>query len=109
MHFYTDPSRQSDTYAMPDARVYELTAREVAEMDEDTIRSYMRRREFQLAAMSSRVRDAMFDAMIKDLAITGGWFFDYCLPGCLPDSQPFGPYESRDAAITAARDMATAD
>jgi hypothetical protein len=109
MQFYTDPTRESETYALPDARVYELTALEVAELDEDTIRSYMRRREFQLAAMSDRVRDAMFDAMIEDNGITGGWFFDYCFPGCLPDSQPFGPYDSRDAAITAARDMATAD
>ena len=109
MHFYTDPTRESDTYALPDARVYQLTAREVAEaMDDETIR-YMRRREFQLAAMSSRVRDAMFDAMIEDNVITGGWFFDYCFPGCLPDSQSFGPYPSRDAAIAAARDMATAD
>jgi hypothetical protein len=109
MQFYTDPTRESDTYALPDARVYQLTAREVAEMDDDTIDSYLRRREFQLAAMSDRVRDAMFDAMIEDNGITGGWFFDYCFPGCLPDSAAFGPYESRDAAIAAARDMATAD
>lgn len=109
MQFYTDPSRQSDTYAMPDARVYQLTAREVAEMDDDLIHEYMRKHQYRIAAMSRRTRDAMFDAMIEDNGITGGWFFDYCLPGCLPDSQPFGPYDSRDAAINAARDMATAD
>ena len=109
MQFYTDPSREFDTYAMPDARVYELTAREVAEMDEDALHDHMRLRGFQFAAMNSRTRDAMLDAIIENNGITGGWFFDYCLPGCLPDSQPFGPYESRDAAITAARDMATAD
>jgi hypothetical protein len=106
MQFYTDRTRESDPYALPDARVYELTAREVAEMDEDTIRGYMRRREFQLAAMSSRTRKAILDAIVANEGITGGWFFDYCLPGCMPDSQPFGPYESRDAAIAAARDMA---
>lgn len=109
MQFYTDPSRQSDTYAMPDARVYQLTAREVAELDDDLIRQYSRMPQYRTAAMSSRTRDAMFDAMVEDEGITGGWFFDYCLPGCLPDSQPFGPYDSRDAAIAAARDMATAD
>jgi len=72
MQFYTDPARESDTYALPDARVYELTAREVAEMDDDTIDSYMRRREFRLAAMSDRVRDAMFDAMIEDNLLGDG-------------------------------------
>jgi len=56
MHFYTDPTRESDTYALPDARVYELTAREVAEMDDDTIDSYMRRREFRLPARFATFR-----------------------------------------------------
>lgn len=23
-----------------------------------------------------------------------GWFYWYCLPGCLPDSEPFGPFSS---------------
>ena len=108
MQFYTDPTRANDRYAMPDARAYQLTAREVVEMDDDLIRQYLRMPQYRTATMSSRVREAMFDAMIENEGITGGWFFDYCLPGCLPDSQPFRPYPSCDAAIAAARDMATA-
>ena len=105
MQFYTDPARESDTYAMPDARVYELTALEVAEMDDDVIRAYMRRPAYRLASMSGRARQSMLESIVEEEGITGGWFFDFCLPGCLPDSQPFGPYPSRDAAINAARDM----
>ena len=30
-----------------------------------------------------------------------GWYVWACFPGCLPDSAPEGPYESKDAAILA--------
>lgn len=106
MQFYTDPTRESDTYALPDARVYQLTALEAAELDEERMEEYLRKPEFRLASMSSRTRAAMLDAIVENEGITGGWFFDYCLPGCLPDSAAFGPYASCDAAIDAARDMA---
>lgn len=105
MQFYTDPSRESETYALPDARVYQLTAREVAEQDEELIREYMRKHDYRLAGFNSRVAEAMFDAIIEEHAIAGGWFFDFCMPGCMPDSQPFGPYGSHTEAINAARDM----
>ena len=106
MQFYTDTIKQNDTYSMPDAEVFQLTAREVAELDEDTIREYMRRNEFRLASMNSRTREQMFDTMIEENGIEGGWYFHFCFVGCLPESSPFGPYPSRDAAIQAARDMA---
>lgn len=105
MMFYTDPTRQADSYSLPDARVYQLTAREVVEQDVELIREYMRRYEYRLAGFSSRVSDAMLDKIVDQEGITGGWFFDFCVPGCLPDSQPFGPYATHDEAISAARDM----
>ncbi len=27
-----------------------------------------------------------------------GWYYWYCMPGCLPDSDPMGPFETREAA-----------
>ena len=98
---YSDPSRESDPHALPDMEVFELTAREVAERDEDMIYEYMRRHEFRLAAMNSRAREKMFDAMIQEEGITGGWFYWYCFPGCMPDSDAMGPYETRQEAIDA--------
>ena len=101
---YSTPERESDPHALPDIEVFQLTAREVAEQDEDLIYEYMKRHEFRLASMNSRARDAMFDAMIDEEGIEGGWFYWYCFPGCLPDSQPMGPYNTRDEALKAARD-----
>ena len=33
-----------------------------------------------------------------------GWYYWYCFPGCLPDSDPFGPFESEETAIEAVRE-----
>ena len=27
-----------------------------------------------------------------------GWYYWYCFPGCLPDSDPFGPFASYEEA-----------
>jgi hypothetical protein len=103
--------RQDDKHALPDVEVFEMTARETAEHCrwkgssawEDAIYEYMKRPEFRLAGMNSRIRDAMFDTMIEEECIEGGWFYWFCFPGCLPDSEPFGPYKTRAEAIAAAQ------
>lgn len=100
---YSDPGRENDPHALPDIEVFELTAREVAEGDEDLINDYMKRHEFRLAAMNSRDRNAMFDAMIEQNGITGGWFWWSCFPGCLPDGEPIGPFETHAAALADAQ------
>lgn len=32
------------------------------------------------------------------------WYYWYCLPGCLPDSSPVGPFETEAAAIESIRE-----
>ena len=104
MQAYSDTSRESDPHALPDVEVFELTAQEVAEMDEDLISEYMHRHEFRLASMNGRVREAMFQAMIDEEAISGGWFWWSCFPGCMPDSSPNGPFATRQEALDDAQD-----
>lgn len=96
---YSDPERESDKYALPDVWVTQLTASEAAEQDEDMLHEYMRRHEFRLATMNSQTRDKMIDAMIEEEGITGGWFWCYCIPGCMPDSSFFGPFDTEEAAV----------
>lgn len=103
---YSDPSREADLHALPDVEVFELTAREVAERDEDLIDTYMQRPEFRLAPMNSRVREAMFDVMIEAEGIEGGWYYWFCFPGYMPESDAVGPYATREEAIAAAQDYA---
>lgn len=102
---YSDPSRADDPHALPDLEVFQLTAAEVAASPayEDEQYEFMRRHEFRLASMNSRIRDKMLDAMIDELGITGGYFYWYCFPGCLPDSDPVGPFATHDEALSYAR------
>jgi hypothetical protein len=102
---YSNPNREDDEHALPDIEVFEMNAQEVAAQDEDTIYEYMKRHEFRLASMNGKVREAMFDAMVAELGITGGWFWWSCFPGCLPDSFPNGPFATRAEALADAQDI----
>jgi hypothetical protein len=35
-----------------------------------------------------------------------GWYYWYCFPGCLPDSDPVGPFDTESEAISAAQSEA---
>ena len=98
---YSDPSRRDDPHALPDIEVYQLTAEEVATSGqyEDEIWELTERHEFRLAHMNSRDRGALLDTLIEEQCITGGWFWQSCFPGCLPDSEPNGPFDSYAAAL----------
>lgn len=102
---YSNPTRAANKWSLPDVKVFQLTAAEVVEQDDDLMREYSRRHEFRLATMNSRVRERMIDAIVEEQGITGGWFYWYCFPGCLPDSDPFGPYPTRADAIAAAQEQ----
>ena len=34
-----------------------------------------------------------------------GWYWWSCSPGCLPDGDPIGPYDTEAAALAAAREQ----
>lgn len=31
------------------------------------------------------------------------WYYWYCMPGCLPDSEPWGPFDTEELALAHAR------
>ena len=103
MQEYSDPSRSDDPYALPDVEVFQLTAIEVAEREDDLIDEYQRRHEYRLAGMNSRVREALLEAIVDEQQITGGWYWWSCFPGCLPDSDPEGPFPTEADALDDAR------
>ena len=100
---YSNPARAEDEHALPDIEVFEMNAHEATAQDEDLVYKYMKRHEFRLAAMNGRVREAMFDAIVKENDIRGGWFWWACFPGCLPDGPASGPFDSYDEALADAR------
>jgi hypothetical protein len=103
---YSNPDRADDPHALPDLEIFQLTAEEVAERDEDLIYEYSKRREFRLACINSRDRQRMLDAIVDEEGITGGWFYWYCFPGCMPDSEAIGPFATHAEALADAQDYA---
>jgi len=103
MQTYSDATRETVETALPDIELFELTASEVAAMDDDLVWEYMKRPEFRLGAMSGRVWRRMLDAIVEEEGITGGWFWQACFPGCLPDGSPVGPFATRVDALEDAR------
>ena len=70
MH-YTDPTRESNPYALPDVEVFYIDSFE----DDDAIRG----------------EDGEF--------LPEGWYYWACSPGCLPDSEPLGPFDTEAEAL----------
>lgn len=84
VQFYSDPSRESDPHTLPDCEVFYVTAKEAA------------RNAAELAVSDER------EGLIMD---EPGFYYWFCFPGCMPDSDPTGPFESEAAAIKYVREM----
>ena len=70
---YSNPSREHETYALPDVEVFWLDVK-------------------------SDTKDA------EGASLPSGWYWWYCFPGCLPDGEPNGPFETEEAAIKNAQE-----
>jgi hypothetical protein len=103
---YSNPEREQDEHALPDLEVFQLTATEAAAQNEELVWNYSKRHEFRLCYMNGKVQEAMLEAIVAEEGITGGWFYWYCFPGCLPDGHATGPFDSRAEALAAAREEA---
>jgi len=71
--FYSDPSREDETYSLPNCEVFYAEAGEL---------------EWEGQEEPSEA----------------GWHYWYCFPGCMPDSDPIGPFKTEAEAIEAARE-----
>lgn len=76
---YSDPKRESDPYALPDIEVFwsEGCANEHEHPDGD------------------------YEACAQE---EPGWYYWTCFPGCLPDSDPVGPFPTEAEALEDARE-----
>lgn len=79
---YSDPEYESDSNALPNFEVW-----------------YVSQSEAPTFAVTWCDLDDKFNP-----ADYVGWYYWACFPGCLPDSDPVGPFETEDAAIADLRE-----
>jgi len=73
---YSDPTRETDPYALPDVEVFYMSEQDLVEA-----------------------------AWCDEIGQLGkGWYYWLCFPGCLPDSDPIGPFETEEEALKDAQD-----
>lgn len=71
---YLDPQRESDPHALPDIETF-------------------------------RVKDGFPRVSGEDgECLADGWYWWSCFPGCLPDSDPVGPFDTETDALADARE-----
>lgn len=70
---YSDPAREPSPYTLPDIETFEITATGTPWEGADGER------------------------------LEPGWYWWSCTPGCLPDSEPFGPYDTEADALADAQ------
>ena len=78
MQAYSDPQRECDLYALPDVEVFFVG---------ETMKSQDTR-----AARAAHIEPYWAD-------FDNGWYWWSCFPGCLPDSEPCGPFVTREEAM----------
>lgn len=82
---YLDPKDEEDKYKLPNLEIFHMTSKEIKRL----------------------VKEDGQDSPFADgdgKPLPGGWFYWFCLPGCLPDSSAFGPYDSYEEALKEARE-----
>jgi hypothetical protein len=87
--FYTDPSRESEPTALPDAEVF-----------------YVETGEWGWLKNGDRIQTGDPDWDEVTDTNEAGYYWWSCFPGCLPDGQPNGPFETEEEAIADAREQA---
>ena len=78
MQTYSDPSRAADTHSLPDIEVF-----------------YHEHAKRELCALNAGHKADIYGECITDAegdCLGSGWFWHSCFPGCLPDSEPMGPF-----------------
>jgi hypothetical protein len=73
-YHYSNPERENEKFALPDVETFEIAEGSTEHLDDD------------------------------GEPLSAGWYYWFCFPGCMPDSEPSGPYDTEEAAIAAARE-----
>ena len=95
---YSRPSRESDTYSLPDVETFRANYADCLECTTTTVEDGAG--EYRCDSCSEGRKG--FEPEKED--VQTGWFYWFCFPGCMPDSEPMGPYATEEEALADARE-----
>ena len=116
MQVYNDPKRESETYALPDIEVWEVTEMPGPHtITECGSCGCYHRADYHGDCRSDSDRYADHEDYAERNGIgesevvetdtpDPGWYWWSCFPGCLPDGEPMGPFETEAEALADARE-----
>ena len=96
---YSDPSRADDPWSLPDVEIMQLSRDDFLNAHPDSWMAEFLREAINDSWADESTESAKRDAS-KDLA---GWYWWTCLPGCMPDSDPIGPFKTEAEALADAQ------
>ena len=97
MQAYSDPKRENDPHALPDVEVFYVHAGPRKAYD----------RVYQMdhcAAEDAKNRAGCHLPDPCEDCPEPGWYWWACFPGCLPDSDPIGPFATEAEALADAQE-----
>lgn len=103
---YYEPERESDPHALPDIETFEVERPDPSgqtDFDFTAECGFLVCQDCGQALYPMEAEDSA-SACCGALALTPGWYWWPCFPGCLPDGEPVGPFESEGEALEDARD-----
>lgn len=102
---YSDPKRESDPHALPDVEVFGPEAWSECPSCGATI---LADTWYSGGCSTCGAADNDFHGQHSEPhCVTSGYGYAFGSPGCGWDSDPVGPFESYDAALAAAREVAS--
>ena len=88
MQAYSDIERETEPYALPDVEVF-----------------YRYSVNTRHPAFVGNIWERSVPLDTGDVPVEAeGWYWWTCFPGCMPDSEPFGPFETEAEALADAQD-----
>ena len=88
---YSDPSRESDPHALPDVTTFQARHGDCPFCTSTIVEDSCG--EFHCDACA----DGRHGVIPEE--INTGWFYWFCFPGCMPDSEPSGPFTTETEAL----------
>ncbi len=100
MQAYSDPSRECGPTALPDIEVFHQTYMEFLKADSGT---WLAERWQEIVGDGYGAIESV-NRNVQAAHSLAGWYWWACFPGCLPEGDPNGPFETEADALADAQE-----